>query len=586
MRFFRRRSDRPDAARRRLGSSLETLEARTLLTGSNQALFFQYTASDLNVYNPITHKPILYSVQDSLRHNPSFTNSNLINEGKIVSGKDLAGDEWTITVHGPGYVIVTDTTPNDGVLENSIDTIQLVGTDINKTYVTGSVSTSARVQTNGTIQFNRLIDTSGVNSIILNGFTLTDTVTPPGATTPRYQNTGIFLTGGVRVLEFHDILAKIDTNTNDAPINVVIGDPATPINVEPTIKLDNITNLVFNSSATTVPANTPLTDPTVNVIVNGSLHGLDLISTTQGAINPPFQFQFPIVATTGRTSVQTIGINKLTVHGAATNFTASRSSVPFQNGFTGLSHLDTATFQGPTDAVGLDVHGNIGSLKFKKGAGNPYGVFIGTTAAGPQVPATLYGIPAGSTGYAAAGFIGAQVTAKKIGSLAVLPANVVTATPSNPDFVQLRQTGYPYYVVKPGAALTNALITSEGNIGQTAIVGDLVNSEIKAGFDYNSFAAGLEGTRAPSRIGPLHQNGNSVNGVTSATVRPASHFYGTPTSIYGPGTIRGKSNGSLFNTGGLTPLDNVGAGFFARTKTGGYLPPPQTSIHKNGKLIR
>src|SRR5437660_1522820 len=171
MRFIRRRSDRPDSARRRLGSSLETLETRTLLSNNVLGLFTQYSPSDLAVYNPITHRPVDYSVSASLRHNPSAQNPNLINEGKIVSGKDLAGDEWTITVHGPGYVIVTDTTPNDGVLENSIDTIQLVGTDINKTYVTGSTSTSARVQTDGTIQFNRLIDTSGVNSIVLNGFT-------------------------------------------------------------------------------------------------------------------------------------------------------------------------------------------------------------------------------------------------------------------------------------------------------------------------------------------------------------------------------------------------------------------------------
>ncbi len=42
-----------------------------------------------------------------------------------------------ITVHGPGKVIVTDTTPNDGVLDDDINTIQLVGTSINSTYVTG-----------------------------------------------------------------------------------------------------------------------------------------------------------------------------------------------------------------------------------------------------------------------------------------------------------------------------------------------------------------------------------------------------------------------------------------------------------------
>ena len=56
------------------------------------------------------------------------------NNGKIVSGTDREGDLWTITVHGPGRVIVTDTTPNDGVLNDDINTIQLVGTNLTTTF--------------------------------------------------------------------------------------------------------------------------------------------------------------------------------------------------------------------------------------------------------------------------------------------------------------------------------------------------------------------------------------------------------------------------------------------------------------------
>src|SRR5262249_35839623 len=149
--------------------------------------------SDLPVVNPVTHQKEFISAASLHPNNP---NSQLYtNQGKIVSGTDRAGDLWTITVHGPGKVIVTDTTPNDGVLADDISTIQLVGTSPNSTYVTGEVRPSATNLTTGTIPFNELIATSGVRSIELNGFTLTNQVSP-AVNTP----TGIFLFGGARVL--------------------------------------------------------------------------------------------------------------------------------------------------------------------------------------------------------------------------------------------------------------------------------------------------------------------------------------------------------------------------------------------------
>ena len=83
-----------------------------------------------------------------------------------------------------------------------------------KTYVTGQTVASAHVLTSGTVLFNRLIDTSGVKSIVLNGFTLEETVTPPAAAAGEnaslFLNTGIYLTGGVGLLQFHNIVAPQD----------------------------------------------------------------------------------------------------------------------------------------------------------------------------------------------------------------------------------------------------------------------------------------------------------------------------------------------------------------------------------------
>lgn len=586
MRFNRQRSDRTDSARHRLGSGLDTLETRCLLSitsflsQSPPPLFSVYTPNDLVIQNPITGQHVQNSVQHMLATNPTPTNSLYGNAGKIVTGKDRQGDEWTITVHGPGYAIVTDTSPNDGSLDDAINTIQLVGTNINSTYVTGNVTASIRVNSDSTIPFNRLEALSGVRSIVLNGFSLADTVSAPGTT--HYQNTGIYLPGGVRNLSFHNIIASIDTSTADFPITIQIGDSTAPLKVQPSIHLDSIFNTQFDSTATAPPNNVPVTTPTVNIIVNGQIKNLSFLSSTQDVVPAAYKFLMPVVSTTGRTSVQTFGINKLNVQGAATNLTASRSAQPFQSGFSGMSRLGSATFNGPTDAVGLDVNGRIGKLTYKKGMGNPSGVFVGTTLVtdpttgavtpGPQVPATMYGIPTGTTGYAAAGFVAGQVTAKQIGKLHVGPANVTTISPTNPDFVQLRQQGTAYALVLPGTAMVNSLVSSSGNIGKVHIKGNTQNSEIKTGFHYNSFAAGLEGTRAASRIGSVTQVGAMINADTSATVRPKNHVYGTTGSILGPGSITGKFKGALYNTGGVTPLMNTGAGFYAKTKIG-KLPP-------------
>jgi hypothetical protein len=576
MRFNRRRSDRSDPSRRGIGSGLEALERRDLLTGggsgpfsvlsSNLGPFSVYLPRDLAVYNPVNHQPAAYSVNHQLEH--AGPNSPLLgNAGKIVSGKDRNGNEWAITVHGPGYVVVTDTTPNDGSLDDAINTIQLVGTDINKTYVTGTVVASFRVPNQtSTVPFNTLISTTGVRSVNLNGFDLAQTVTPP-AGAPNNTTTGVFLTGGVRELSFNDIIAPIDLATQDAPVNVIIGSAGTRKPVQPTIRVHSIFNTVFDSTATEIPT-APNTVPTVNIIVNGQIKDLSFLSTTQDVIDPSLAYLFPVVSTTGRTAVQTNAIGNLDVQGAAVNFTAAKTATPFQNGATGLNRLGRAHFHGPTDAVGLQVNGDVGSLTYDKGVSNTTNLFLGKTVQGTDIPATQYGTPADQTSFAGAGLVGGQVTARSIRKLTVRNSNVTFQYPTNPDFTQIQGTGQLFAVSRPGNAIANGLITTDQNIGATHITGDLLNTEIKSGFNYASYAAGLEGTRAASSIGPYKQNGSLINGVVSATYRPANHQYGTPLDIAGPGKITGNLNGTVINTGGITPLGNVGTGFYARVKKG------------------
>lgn len=161
--------------------------------------------------------------------------------------------------------------------------------------------------------------------------------------------------------------------------------------------------------------------------------------------------------------------------------------------------MHKATFGGNADGVGLDVRGRIGKLIFKRGLGNPAGVYTAkSSSSGLLLPSTTYGTPPGTTGYPAAGLSGGTISAGSIGTLTVNAANVFVQTPQNPDFVQLGIQGYPTYAVAPGYALTNAVVTTEGSINTVNVQGTELNTEVKTGFDYNAYLAGLEGTRSKS----------------------------------------------------------------------------------------
>jgi hypothetical protein len=553
MSLTRRRSDRPDPARRRLGSSLEALERRELLTGGTPRYYqslpdglpIQTSSVNLTVSN-IDH-PL--GVSDAVV-------ASLGNSGKLVQGRDRAGNQYSIAVHGPGYVIVTDATPNDGVLDDDIDTIQIVGSDPNKTTVIGSVSASALTLTNGTVLFNKLISENGVKSIVLNGFILTQTVTPPNGGLPN-SNTGVFLPAGAHDLEFTGVRAAIDTSQSTQPVNIVIGDPNNPLKYKASVRIDEITNTVFNSTSTVVPTNPQLT-PTVDITINGQANNLQFVSATQQTEPGAAQFLFPTVGTTGRTAIQAKGINNLKFVGSAVNVTASQSATPFQGSFTGLSHIGTATFGGNADALALDVSGNIGKLKFNKGLGNPTGL---------SKAATTYGTPAANIGYPGNGLLGGLVRAKNIGSIKAAPADEILLTSNDPTKIQQNRSGSTTYVPKAGHTLNYAAITASGNIGSATVVGDSTASEIKTGFDLISYNQGLQGTRGPSAIKSISYRGDLVDSAISASYSPSATGYGSPGSVKGPGTIKGTFKGSLYFTGGKTAIGNSGVGFFAKTKS-------------------
>ena len=500
-------------------------------------------------------------------------------------------------------MIVTDATPNDGSLDDNIDTIQIVGSNPHTTYVTGQVTATARPVVDaetGIIFFNRLIAEQGVHSIILNGFSLMQTV-PPIAGQPNNTGPDIYLPGGVKTLAFHDIINQTDLAGNgagsDGPTQIVIGDPTTPMMQSPSITIDHIYNSVIDSTATSQAGLGPQTTASVNILVNGNLHALNIGSATAQTVTGGFEFEFPRVDITGRTAVRATGVDHLKVSGSARNFTVSRAGLPFQpqnglasgppvnlratqpfrNGFSGTGHLGTAVFQGTADGVGLDVHGKIGTVKFLRGAGDPTGL--------PLNP-TQFGYNAAEAGYPSEGLTGALVSGTQIHKVVVGPSSLILQSPQDPDNAQLDRQGQTKYYARPGQALVNAAIVSAGSIGSVNQVGLSQSSEINAGYHYRSFEAGLEPVRAKSQIGHYRQRGDLVDSVVTSTRRSNDGIYGNGDDTSGPGKITGTLHGRLYQTGAQTILSNFGTGIYAKHKVG-YLPPPEGPLrNKRGVLKR
>jgi hypothetical protein len=576
---------------------LERLEPRELLA-SVRPYAVQHTTK---LPNTTSHASPILKFTHPYSANPHIL-ADLQGDGKCLTGKDRDGDEWMLALHGPGSIIVTDASPGDGVFDDDIDTITIVGSDPNRTKVYGQTAASARVISDGQVFFNRLININGSHQIVLNGFTLTQTVEAPIEGQPNNVGPEIYIPGGVTYLSLHDIRAELDIvgngNGPDQPFEIVIGEQNTPLSVRPTVRVASIYNDVIDSSLPSQDGLGPQTQPSVNFIINGAVQAFEALSITASPRDSGVQFNFPYVDVTGRTALRAIGVNRLKVTGATRNFTASRAgvpfqpqdgqpgippqttatTVPFQSPKSGLRFLNKASFGGNADAVGLDVSdGRAGRISFLRGLGNPYG---------DPLNATEFGFNSSQAGYPSRGLLGGLITAKSIKKLEAAPANQTFAMPTDPDLMQLRRKGSTTLYARAGNAFTNAAITTDGSIGDVAIAGNAESSQINSGFNYRSYVNGLDPTRSPSQIRRYRQRGDLIDSVVAASYRPGPDgVYGTDDDAPQDGKITGHFRGRTFETGGQTALGYFGTGFFARKKVG-YLPPPERSQRNGDGTLR
>lgn len=538
---------RPATGHRRLRSRpaerLESLESRELLATANPIQPFNPSPYLRRIEAQSALVNVTHPIGSSLR-----TLSYLDNDGKVLSGTTRDGDTWTLTVHGPGVAIVTDTSPNDGALDDEIDTIQIVGSDPNSTYVTGQTSASSRILTDGTVSFNRFTNVEGIASVILQGFVLEET--GPAPATPS-----VALLGGVKTLSFESIKYAADQPT-DAAARITIGDPSTPLTYKPSIYITHIFNDSFSGSTELIDG-VPRTNPSVEIVVNGEIQDLSIVSATAAPVESWVAARTSYVAYTGRTAVRTFGVNGLKVAGSARNLTVSRTTQPFSSRFSGVDRIGHAYFGGTADAVALDVsNGNIDRLKFLRGLGNPNGT-TGTAA-------TESGTPLSQRGYPASGLSGGVIAARQIRRQEYGPANLILQQSQNPSERQLRTTGFSSYATRPGNALTNATVATSGSQGNTTIIGNGWKSLIAAGYDYQSAVQGLQAARSAAHINRIRQRGDLVDSVVQASYSAgADGIYGTTDDVAGNGTLVGTQDGVSY-----TSTDTAGSGYFAKRIVG------------------
>ncbi len=397
----------------------------------------------------------------------------------------------------------------------------------------------------GTIPFNELIATTGVRSIELNGFVLTDQVSP-AVDTP----TGIFLFGGVRVLSFDGILAQIDSRPSRRPTRSSSASGNTPLKVQPSIYLNSIQDLVFNQTGTTIDHRRHrITD--ADRAVHRQRHAPELRHHVRDA----GARSRPASSSSSRSWEPPAGRPCRRRRSRTSTWPARRSTSPcrtaaqpFSSESSGVSYLKKATFGGVADGVGLDVDGPIGTLKFKRGPGQSQRRRHRRTnqpAPGSSCRPRMYGYTEGSTGYPAAGDLGGVVSATSIHKLVVGPANYLHADGPESGVRPDARAGLPR-LPDDRRATPSAMRSSppRGRSTSPSSTARCTTPRSRRASTTPPTSPACKGRGPASHIGQLDVNGSLVNSDISATFRPANNHYSRATGVGGPGSIKGTVTGS------------------------------------------
>ena len=308
-------------------------------------------------------------------------------------------------------------------------------------------------------------------------------------------------------------------------------------------------------------------------MINGVLQNFDIVSATQGPITAGFQFEFPVVGTTGRTAVQATAVNNLNVAGSAVNLTVSQASQPVLVAEQRRDHICTRRLR-------RQRRRRRARCQRERSASSPSSAGWATRAASspPRRPA------ARRCRRRSTARRGLDRLSRRGRTSAACPRQAASTSwssgrpTSRADRPESRRSSsvaskVPDLPGQPRATPSpTRSITTSGSIGKADIAGSLHNSEIKTGFDYAVLRrraggdAGREpyqppqGQRrpgqqrhlrdVPARQQPLQQeDGHRRARARSTAVSPATHStpaarpaWATPAPASSPG-ISGPTAG-------------------------------------------
>ena len=202
--------------------------------------------------------------------------------------------------------------------------------------------------------------------------------------------------------------------------------------------------------------------------------------------------------------------------------------------------------------VGIDVKGKIGKLTFKRGLGNPAGVYTATSSQRTAAARDdLRNAAAARPAIPPPALSGGTIRAKSIGKLTVGPANVLVADAHEPGLRSALAAGISdIRRPAPVTALTNAVITTSGSIGQANIAGHRSSTaRSRRASTTRRTWPGSKGRGEPARSRRSGQDGDLINSVASASVRPANNHYSqVDGQSRGQGEITAQVTGSTDTT--------------------------------------
>jgi hypothetical protein len=443
---------------------------------------------------------------------------------KTISGTDLKGDTWSLTLTGPGDLLVTKQNGPDGKpaplnSHTDIKTIEVAGGDPISTRLDGTVTPAPG--SDGRVLFQQLEEiggkserlpaANGINTIEIPGFWLANTNTAVTLPTTGATPVEIRIPDGVEILNF----GGVDATINPPPANATTGAlTANTINVDLglpfTIGTSIIVNKVISGArigpATGGTAPTPTQD-SVTFTVLGRLNLFQADEIDGSTASPSTGFQGGggtiVISQTDPFTTITGQIGDVRIGGNATDF-ATQTNGLVSNFYIG----------GETNNIFLLAPGGSRNIYFGKGMDT---------------------------------------------------VTIDTHTLEN---------------LNANRGALNSNVTIERSAGRILIGGDVVGTKILSGY---TFGLGTEFTNQTAGT-PVAQDGggfttlvggNVTNSVFAASVQPFNNVFGSTSDLILPtGHITAKVEGTINNTT-ITP-DSPTKAFYAKSvkQTQGPIIPP------------